>query len=362
MFGLFFVSLVSIEVEASFLDSLRGRQVSAGNVEALTSASPVRNSQTLSLLQANVSSFPVLQNKSKKEEEKEEVVISHNSGFNNIVSENALLATALPSSILDGDTDSESSFDQTSVYVVRRGDSISQIALMFEVSVNTILWANNLDRSDKIKEGDILLILPVDGVKHDVKKGETLKIIAQKYKVDVADIASFNGLTVSSKLAIGEELIIPEGEIPVDGPINTKASIKIAPVKISAKNLAGYYINPVPGYIKTQGTHGNNAVDLAAPIGTPVYAAAAGTISLARMGYNGGYGNMVIIEHSNGTKTLYSHLSNLASQTGQSVSQGDLIGYVGNSGRVRAAKGGNGAHLHFEVHGAKNPGVDRSWK
>ncbi|MEK7113551.1 MAG: M23 family metallopeptidase, partial [Patescibacteria group bacterium] len=123
-----------------------------------------------------------------------------------------------------------------------------------------------------------------------------------------------------------------------------------------------YYINPVPGYIKTQGIHGDNAVDLAAPIGTPIYSVADGVVKLARMGWNGAYGNLIIIQHSNGTETLYSHLYKIATKTGSSVSQGDLIGFVGNSGRVRASPGGNGSHLHFEVHGAKNPGIDRSWK
>jgi len=277
-------------------------------------------------------------------------------------SSSALVPTAGPGAGDGTDANTDVSFEDISVYVVRRGDSLSQIAEMFNVSVNTILWGNDMKKGDKLVEGDTLFILPISGLKHVVTKGQTLKSIAQKYNADIGDIVSFNGITEGAKLAIGDELIIPGGEMSVDGPVKTNSTKSTATTtKTSLKNIAGYFINPVPGAIKTQGLHGKNAVDLAASIGTPIRAAASGTVLLARMGWNGAYGNMVIIQHPNGTKTLYSHLSKIASTTGQSVSQGDIIGNVGNSGRVRAAKGGNGAHLHFEVYNAKNPGVDGSW-
>lgn len=324
---------------------------------------PGSNSQNIALLQANVSSASVLESKNtSKDEALEEITIDTT---NSIISDNALSPSLVGFVGADGmDANTDVSFEDISVYVVRKGDSLSQIAEMFEVSVNTILWANDMKKGDKLVEGDTLFILPISGLKHVVAKGQTLKSIAQKYNADIGDIVSFNGITEDTKLAIGDELIIPGGEMSVDGPVKTTTTKKgvVATTKTSLKNIAGYFINPVPGAIKTQGLHGKNAVDLAAPIGTPIYAAASGTVLLARMGWNGAYGNMVIIQHPNGTKTLYSHLSKLASTTGQSVSQGDIIGYVGNSGRVRAAKGGNGAHLHFEVYNAKNPGADRSWK
>jgi len=353
---------------AGFFGDLFSKDATAGDVESLTSDSPTENSQTLSLLQANVSSFPILKEKDKKgsssEVKKEKEADSEGASYNaplNIISENALLATADASSILEEDENAPS-LDQVSVYVVRKGDSLSIIAEMFDVSVNTILWANDLDKGSKIKEGDILLILPIDGVEHTVAKGETLKSIAQKYKAEIKDIADFNRLKIDAKLIAGDKLIIPDGEVYVDVPVSTKSNTKPTAPKTPTKNLAGYYSNPVLGYIKTQGTHGKNAVDLAAPIGTPVYAAADGIVKLARMGWNGAYGNLIIIQHPNGTETLYSHLYKIATQTGANVSQGELIGSVGNSGRVRTSKGGNGAHLHFEVHGARNPGIDRSWK
>jgi murein DD-endopeptidase MepM/ murein hydrolase activator NlpD len=122
------------------------------------------------------------------------------------------------------------------------------------------------------------------------------------------------------------------------------------------QNLAGYFIDPVPGYRLSQGIHDNNAVDLAIGKGTPIHAAAAGTVLLARNGYNGGFGNVVIIDHPNGTETVYAHQSKLATKTGAEVYQGQVIGYVGSTGHS------TGPHLHFEVHGAQNPGADGSWK
>ena len=117
------------------------------------------------------------------------------------------------------------------------------------------------------------------------------------------------------------------------------------------QNLAGYYIDPVPGYRLSQGIHDNNAVDLAIAKGTPIHAAAFGRVIFARYGYNGGFGNVVIIDHANGTQTLYAHQSKLATKAGDEVYQGQVIGYVGSTGHS------TGPHLHFEVHGAQNPGA-----
>jgi len=247
----------------------------------------------------------------------------------------------------------DSSFDQISVYVIRKNDSISQIADMFGVSVNTILWANDLKKGDKLIEGQVLLILPVSGVKHTILKGQTLAGIAKKYTVDVLEIVNFNDIALNSELVPGEELIIPDAEMAEINVPKTKTTNPKTNIKTPLKTLAGYFINPVPGYKRlSQGLHGNNSVDLAAPTGTKIVAAASGVVLLARNGYNGGYGNMVIIKHPNGTQTLYAHQSKLATKTGDHVSQGEVIGYIGSTGHS------TGPHLHFEVRGARNFAAD----
>jgi murein DD-endopeptidase MepM/ murein hydrolase activator NlpD len=254
--------------------------------------------------------------------------------------------------------------DQISVYVIRKGDSIAQIAKMFNVSANTILWANDMKKGDKLAEGDTLIILPMDGIKHVVVKGDTLKKIAEKYKIDVSDIVSVNDITIDTQLNIGQELIIPDVEMNDEGgdkPVaNLAASIKKDQDYYAShpiKNASGYFINPLPNGHKTQGLHDHSrAIDIGAPTGTPIYAAASGTVSFAKVGRNGGYGNLVIIDHPNGTQTYYAHQSKLAVRAGDKVSQGQVIGYVGSTGHS------TGPHLHFEVRGARNPGADWSWK
>lgn len=101
-------------------------------------------------------------------------------------------------------------------YEVLSGDIPSEIASMFGITTNTLLWANNLSAWSKIKIGQKLVILPVSGVKHTVKKGETLENIVKKYKGDVEKTIALNGLPANGSLAIDKEIIIPDGQKPVE--------------------------------------------------------------------------------------------------------------------------------------------------
>ncbi len=344
-----------MRTEAGFF-SFFGDDVYA-QATSLDDVNSYENSQTVALLEASVSSVSVLKNKDIKSNP-----IDENIGVS-IVSDSALLPATGPLGVSDGTDigDVAYDYDQVSVYVVRSGDSISAIAEMFDVSTNTILWANDLKKGQKLVVGDTLIILPVSGVQHIVSKGQTLKSIAKLYKVEVSDITNFNGLSEGDTLTIGEELIIPDGVMANEGSLTSTSSGSSSQGYYATgahKNVNGYFINPVPGLKrKSQGLHGpgRRGIDLAAPTGTSIYASASGTVLLARSGYNGGYGNMVIIQHPNGTKTLYAHMSKITTSTGLLVSQRDLIGYVGSTGKS------TGPHLHFEVFNAKNPGADWSW-
>jgi LysM repeat protein len=305
-------------------------------------------------LQANVSSISILEDKNSKDDVN--ITDDTNINIDNISEDKALSPNIGLMGVSDEKDIFDSSGEDISVYVVRKGDSISQIADMFEVSTNTILWANNMKKGDKLVEGDILMILPVSGVKHTILKGQNLKGIANKYDADISDIAIFNGISTDAELALGDELIIPDAEmVNVEAPKKSKtnSSSSTNKIKTTLKTLVGYFINPVPGYKRvSQRLHGNNGVDLAAPTGTKIVAAASGTVLLARNGYNGGYGNMVIIKHPNGTQTLYAHQSKISTKTGAQVSQGETIGYVGSTGRS------TGPHLHYEIRGARNNTLD----
>jgi LysM repeat protein len=234
---------------------------------------------------------------------------------------------------------------QISVYVVRPGDNISQIAEMFNVSANTIMWANDLNKGKSIQPGDTLVILPVTGVKYVVKKGDTLVSIAKTYGAEAIDIAEFNN--IEGSLVAGTEIIVPNGKMVPPKSIVTSSKPK---TQSTTPAYNGYYARPISGGVRTQGIHGYNAVDLAAKVGTPIMAAADGTVTVAKMGgWNSGYGNYVVISHANGTQTLYAHAESVIVKVGQVVNRGETVAYIGLTGRT------TGAHVHFEIRGAKNP-------
>jgi murein DD-endopeptidase MepM/ murein hydrolase activator NlpD len=238
--------------------------------------------------------------------------------------------------------------DTITVYEVKDGDTLSSVAKLFGVTVDTILWANDIS-SKKIKSGDVLVILPVTGVKYVAKEGDTLAKLAKKYKGDVSEIAKFNGIAEDASLALGQEIIIPDGEVEAEKPKQAPGSIAKIPRKLFTAPL-GFFVKPLAWFIKTQGIHGKNGVDLAAKVGAPIVATAAGKVIVSKpAGYNGGYGSMIVIAHKNNIQTLYAHLSQVYVQTGVTVEQGQVIGALGSTGRS------SGPHLHIEVRGAANP-------
>jgi LysM repeat protein len=238
---------------------------------------------------------------------------------------------------------------KVSVYQVRPGDNVHVIAKMFGVSVNTVLWSNNLNSKSVLRPGDTLVILPITGITHTVAKGDTLQSITKKYKADLDEVLAYNDISLSSSIVVGQKILIPNAEINYSVPTKYVAGSNPAH-DTDGPNYVGYYSKPVKSGVKTQGLHGYNAVDFGAPVGTPIYASAGGTVIVSRdSGWNGGYGNFIIISHDNGTQTLYSHLSKNLVSVGQIVGQDDLIGRIGVTGKV------TGPHLHFEIRGAKNP-------
>ncbi len=239
--------------------------------------------------------------------------------------------------------------DQISWYQIQEGDTLSQIAAMFSVSVNTIVWANELRSTTDIRPGDTLLILPISGVQHTIKEGDTVASIAKRYGGDADEILVYNGLEKGAPLAVGSVVTVPGGRVEEEKR-STPAPSASTRVASGASGASGYFIHPLPGSVRTQGLHGYNAIDFGAPVGTPIRAAAAGRVIVSRVGgWNGGYGNYVVIDHPNGTQTLYAHNSRNVVWQGQSVVAGQVIGHVGSTGRS------TGPHLHFEVRGAANP-------
>lgn len=231
------------------------------------------------------------------------------------------------------------------IYQVQPGDAVERIARRFDLQIQTLLSANPKVAKPPhlLQIGQTLVIPPSDGVFYSIQSGDTLEAIALKFKSSSQTIVGFapNGIVDANVLSVGAMIFIPSGATS-DAPGS--------PALVSTKDDAATstFIWPADGPV-TRGFSGwHPGLDIACRMGTPVVASADGTV--IRAGWdNMGYGWMVWIEHDNGYKTLYAHLSRYDVDAGQIVRQGQLIGLSGNSGNSL------GPHLHFEIslNGAK---------
>jgi murein DD-endopeptidase MepM/ murein hydrolase activator NlpD len=235
-------------------------------------------------------------------------------------------------------------------YRVQNGDTVSSIAQKFGISIDTIMWQNNLKSVDAIKVQQILKILPVTGVDHKVSRGETIYSIAKDYQVDAQNIIDypFNSFANDETFALsaGQDLIIPEGIKPNQVIIDTTKYVTKTVAAIPGVVGEGKFMWPTSGVITQKFSWYHQADDIANHSNPPIVAAQSGTVVTA--GWNaGGYGNYVVIDHGNGYKTLYAHMLNnsVVVAAGQKVSQGQKIGTMGSTGRS------TGTHLHFEIKG-----------
>lgn len=269
-----------------------------------------------------------------------------------IMQDNTLCGLSTPcvvSGKVLGDTFGGNNQNQKDVvnYIVQPGDTLQSVADSYKISINTLLWANDLTSYSTIKVGQSLTILPVDGVLHVVKSGDTVSGIAQTYKAQPDDVVSYNDLANQDDIYIGDILIIPGGVMPKKASSIINNQIPLAD---------NYFIFPTEGRI-TQGLHYYNAVDTANVCGTPIHAAAAGVVQRAvgNGGWNAGMGNHITILHGNGTVTYYGHLMTLLVKPGDKVYTGQTIALMGGALGMAGAGDSTGCHLHFQVVGAKNP-------
>lgn len=237
-----------------------------------------------------------------------------------------------------------------SEYEVVQGDTVASIAKKFNITAETILWANDLKKNTPIQAGQKLVILPVSGVSYKIRGGDTISEISEKFHISQKELSEFNDLT-DGKLMVGETIIIPGGKLTATATANTSSGSNTTGGTKTSTNVSGYFQRPVASGIRTQGIHGHNGIDIAAPEGTPILAARDGYVSLVRGGdgWNGGYGNYIVITHDGGIQTLYAHMSSIDVLQGQRVHKGQKVGGMGNTGQS------TGVHLHFEVRGTKNP-------
>lgn len=256
-----------------------------------------------------------------------------------------------PSSIVSASFDdtttliSEKARDKIIEYIVQEGDTVSSIADKFDVSTDTILWQNDLTSKDKIKKGQKLEILPISGVSHKVQKGDTVYSIAKKFDTSPQAIVDFPfNVFVNDEtfeLAIGQIIIVPDGVMPK--VIQTSPRMRLITPDAGTVVALGNFIWPAGGTISQNFYWYHKGIDIANKTSPDILAADSGKVVVAGWPDGYGYGNRVLIDHGNGYKTLYGHLSKIYVVPGQSVARGNAIGKMGSTGRS------TGIHLHFEV-------------
>ncbi len=242
---------------------------------------------------------------------------------------------------------------EITTHVVQDGETLSNIADRYGLQVSTIVWENNLEEKTKLKPGQELRILPVDGVRHKVARGETIYTIAKKYGLeDEAEAQKivnypFNEFLNDEtfELATGQFIVVPDGvrqtATGVPGGRTTRP-VAITP-DAGSVTATGSFVWPASGKITQGYRFYHKAIDIANRAGGTILAADGGSVIVAGWIDNSGYGNRVMVDHGNGFVTLYAHMSAVQVTVGQRVNRGDVLGQMGTTGRS------TGVHLHFEI-------------
>ncbi len=245
------------------------------------------------------------------------------------------------------------------VYAVTRGDTLTGIAARFGLSMMTLWWSNTLSSKDQLHVGQLLRIPSVDGVLYTAKEGDTVAAVAARFHADPAAVTTYNGLA-TDELTLGQQVMIPNGVgSSIVEVANARPTVRASVGGGSGCGGCGFapLAWPVPGGYISQPfgctgfpyepafgncAHYHYGIDIAAANGTPVLAAAAGTVTFAGWKNNDG-GYQVTISDGHDFYTGYYHLSAILVHAGQHVGRGQQIGRVGSTGHS------TGPHLLFVV-------------
>lgn len=232
-------------------------------------------------------------------------------------------------------------------HIVMKGETLSRIAALYETDISSLISWNRLSNPNLIYPGQALDILTIKGFLYKVRNGDTVETIARAYQAEPQVISSFNLLEDSSQLTAGMNLVIPGGIMP-------QAEKRIVQAALLASRGEREYTSseqppvfqwPLKGRITSlfgwRGSSFHYGLDIAAPNGSQVNAAASGVVDFA--GSKGGYGLVLIINHGSGWSTLYAHNSTLLVEGGHNVASGQPIALVGATGNA------TGNHLHLEI-------------
>src|SRR5215831_11003822 len=296
-------------------------------------------------------------------------------------------------------TSSHWTWNGGSAVTVGHGETVEGIARRHGVPASAILQTNGIRDASQIRPGQRLVIprhitsttqtasVPRSMGRnvHIVRSGDTLMNVARRNGITVAALARANHLQTSSQLSVGDRLTIPGGHsavasvapapqnvqpraLPVEkvsapvkvasvGPVQTasvaKEEPRLAETPVKAAEAMPAFRWPVRGRViagfgsKPNGTQ-NDGINLAVPEGTPIKAADDGVVAYAGNELKG-YGNLVLIRHSNGFVSAYAHASELMVKRGDSIKRGQVIGHAGQTGNVTSPQ------LHFEIRKGSTP-------
>jgi murein DD-endopeptidase MepM/ murein hydrolase activator NlpD len=227
-------------------------------------------------------------------------------------------------------------------YVVQPGDTAEAIAESFDLQPTTLLWSNpEMEKMpDLLQVGQILTVLPLDGVYHTVAVSDTLESLAEQYKVTAEAIATceFNVLPTDGQLVEGAKVIVPGGTKPY---VAREVTTYQGPVATNV-TAAGVFYWPAYGVLTQGYWYGHRAIDIGGAVGAAIVASDGGYVSFA--GWTDmGYGYLVVLDHVNGFQTYYAHLSRIFVTEGETVHAGEVIGAMGSTGNS------TGPHLHYEI-------------
>jgi len=281
----------------------------------------------------------------------------------------------------------ELNLENASEYIVRPGDTLFAISNRFGVTVQAVVTLNQISNPRLIHSGERLLIpsntavqpplfvsepvitqptptaqSPVppaadaeeepqaaDGAIYFVREGDSLFSIANRFQSTIQAIATANRIQNPNLLYTGQRLLIPGDNLAV--PLIPEVSTAVSPLKPAptpepqptavVSEFGLIWPNDYRGLYK-RFMYGHGAIDIAVPTGSPVLAAAAGTVNYAGW-HNAGYGYLVILDHDNGSQTLYAHNSDILVVAGQQVGQGEQIAISGSTGNSTHP------HIHFSI-------------
>lgn len=228
------------------------------------------------------------------------------------------------------------------MHTVTSGDTLSEIALKYNIKVGTLISYNGIDDVRRIVPGTALKIPSYDGVRYVVRPGDNLSKIAANNGISINEVLDANNLE-SALIKPGDVLFLPGASISDYEYKKATGTLIIYPTKGRLTSPFGYRSDPFTGLRRF-----HYGIDIANIKGTAIIAAMDGVV-LNVENRPAGYGKYIVIRHDRGYQTLYGHLDTIAVREGQRVRQGQSLGSMGSTGRS------TGSHLHFALYKNNRP-------